>query len=70
MFKKTRVHVVLCIFVLGAKFSEIWTLSLGWRMSAQGWRMSAQGWIQVSYQLKTGTIPFFSNNKKQNKNRD
>ena len=65
---------MLCIFVLGAIFTEIWTsrrffsvetLSLGWRICAQGWRMSAQGWRQVSYQLKTGSVPVFSQNKKQ-----
>jgi hypothetical protein len=38
----------------------------GWRMSALDWRMCAQRWRQVSYQLKTGTVPVFSqNNKKQ-----
>ena len=34
----------------------------GWRISTQGWRMSAQGWRQVSYQLKTGTVPVFNQN--------
>jgi hypothetical protein len=36
-------------------------------MSAQGWRMGAQGWRQLSYQLKTETVPVFNQKRRRKK---